>query len=131
MCYLLAAAAGLSALFAAVPVAFIVVKLAGAADLGYLAWSMVKPGGSSPFAPAQDLPPVSDARRTLRERSDHAGRSAGLGVSCCPASRHGRPAIHGRWPARSLRATYRPVPPRRARIPRRQTDGRLGDVEAA
>ncbi|MFH8416381.1 LysE family translocator [Streptomyces collinus] len=62
VCYLLAAAAGLSALFAAVPVAFIVVKLAGAAYLAYLAWSMVKPGGSSPFAPAQDLPPVSDAR---------------------------------------------------------------------
>lgn len=62
VCYLLAAAAGLSALFAAVPVAFTVVKLAGAAYLGYLAWGMLKPGGRSPFAPAQDLPPVSDAR---------------------------------------------------------------------
>jgi threonine/homoserine/homoserine lactone efflux protein len=59
LCYLLAAAAGLSALFAAVPLAYTMVKLAGAA---YLAWDMLKPGGRSPFAPAQDLPPVSDAR---------------------------------------------------------------------
>ncbi|KOG09845.1 MULTISPECIES: LysE family translocator [Streptomyces] len=59
LCYLLAAAAGLSALFAAVPLAFTVVKLAGAA---YLAWDMLKPGGRSPFDPAGDLPPVSDAR---------------------------------------------------------------------
>ncbi|MFI5663273.1 LysE family translocator [Streptomyces sp. NPDC051684] len=60
--YLLAAAAGLSALFAAVPVAYLVVKLAGAAYLGYLAWGMLKPGGRSPFSPAADLPPVSDTR---------------------------------------------------------------------
>ncbi|MFC8217451.1 LysE family translocator [Streptomyces sp. NPDC057362] len=59
LCYLLAAAAGLSALFAAVPLAYTVVKLAGAA---YLAWGMLRPGGRSPFAPARDLPPVSDAR---------------------------------------------------------------------
>ncbi|MET9471013.1 LysE family translocator [Streptomyces sp. NPDC002917] len=62
VCYLLAAAVGLSALFAAVPVAFTVVKLAGAAYLAYLAWGMLKPGGRSPFAPSPDLPPVSDAR---------------------------------------------------------------------
>nr|WP_206323452.1 LysE family translocator [Streptomyces sp. HNM0574] len=62
VCYLLAAAAGLSALFAAVPVAFTVVKLAGAAYLAYLAWGMLRPGGRSPFAPDRDLPPVSDAR---------------------------------------------------------------------
>ncbi|MGW0778523.1 LysE family translocator [Streptomyces sp. NPDC002835] len=62
VCYLLAAAAGLSALFAAVPLAFTVVKLAGAAYLAYLAWDMLRPGGRSPFAPSQDLPPVSDAR---------------------------------------------------------------------
>ncbi|MBW5252959.1 LysE family translocator [Streptomyces poriferorum] len=62
VCYLLAAAAGLSALFAAVPVAYTVIKLAGAAYLAYLAWSMLKPGGRSPFDPAGDLPPVSDAR---------------------------------------------------------------------
>ncbi|MFG2116230.1 LysE family translocator [Streptomyces sp. NPDC048718] len=62
LCYLLAAAAGLSALFAAVPVAYTVVKLAGAAYLAYLAWGMLKPGGRSPFTPAGDLAPVSDAR---------------------------------------------------------------------
>jgi threonine/homoserine/homoserine lactone efflux protein len=62
VCYLVAAAAGLSALFAAVPVAFLVVKLAGAAYLAYLAWEMLKPGGRSPFSPVPDLPPVSDIR---------------------------------------------------------------------
>ncbi|MFF8601437.1 LysE family translocator [Streptomyces sp. NPDC015232] len=62
VCYLVAAAAGLSALFAAVPLAYTIVKLAGAAYLAYLAWDMLKPGGRSPFAPAGDLPPVSDAR---------------------------------------------------------------------
>ena len=62
VCYLLAATVGLAALFAAVPVAFTVVKLAGAAYLAYLAWGMLKPGGSSPFSPAQDVPPLSDAR---------------------------------------------------------------------
>ncbi|MFE9404112.1 LysE family translocator [Streptomyces sp. NPDC006530] len=62
VCYLVAAAAGLSAVFAAVPVAFTVVKLAGAAYLAYLAWDMLRPGGRSPFAPAKDLPPVSDVR---------------------------------------------------------------------
>ncbi|MEV7676795.1 LysE family translocator [Streptomyces sp. NPDC088752] len=60
--YLVAAAAGLSALFAAVPLAFTVVKLAGATYLAYLAWEMLKHGGRSPFASARDLPPVSDAR---------------------------------------------------------------------
>ncbi|SEM74011.1 LysE family translocator [Streptacidiphilus jiangxiensis] len=62
LCYLVAAAAGLSALFAAVPLAFLAVKLAGAAYLAHLAWTMLKPGGRSPFAPAQDLRPVSDLR---------------------------------------------------------------------
>ncbi|MEU3405392.1 LysE family translocator [Streptomyces sp. NPDC006670] len=62
LCYLVAAAAGLSALFAAVPVAFTVVKLAGAAYLAYLAWEMLKPVGRSPFTPRHDLTPVSDAR---------------------------------------------------------------------
>ncbi|MFJ2746174.1 LysE family translocator [Streptomyces sp. NPDC087440] len=62
LCYLVAAAAGLSALFAAVPLAFTIVKLAGAAYLAYLAWDILKPGGRSPFAPQHDLPPVSDVR---------------------------------------------------------------------
>lgn len=47
--YLAAAAAGLSALFAAVPAAYDVVKLAGAAYLAWLAWTMLRPGGASPF----------------------------------------------------------------------------------
>ncbi|MEU9554420.1 LysE family translocator [Streptomyces fumanus] len=62
VCYLVAAAAGLSALFVAVPVAFLVVELTGAVYLGFLAWGMLKPGGRSPFAPASDVPSVSDAR---------------------------------------------------------------------
>ncbi|GHF66418.1 lysine transporter LysE [Streptomyces mashuensis] len=62
LCYLLAAAAGLSALFAAVPLAYTAVKLAGAAYLAHLAWTMLKPGGRSPFTPAHNLPPLSDAR---------------------------------------------------------------------
>jgi threonine/homoserine/homoserine lactone efflux protein len=60
LCYLVAA--GLSALFAAVPLAFTVVKLAGAAYLAHLAWTMLRPGGRSPFAPVGDLRPVSDLR---------------------------------------------------------------------
>ncbi|MEU1051634.1 LysE family translocator [Streptomyces sp. NPDC005876] len=62
VCYLVAAAAGLHALFAAVPVAFLVVKLAGAVYLACLAWGMLRRGGRSPFAPASDVAPVSDAR---------------------------------------------------------------------
>ncbi|MBB3663977.1 MULTISPECIES: LysE family translocator [Prauserella salsuginis group] len=62
VCYLVATAAGLSALFAAVPVAYTVVKLAGAVYLGYLAWGMIKPGSRSPLDPAQDLTPDSDVR---------------------------------------------------------------------
>lgn len=47
--YLCAAAAGLTALFVAVPGAYQVVKLAGAAYLGWLAWQTLRPGGGSPF----------------------------------------------------------------------------------
>lgn len=49
--YLIAAAFGLAALFAAVPAAFVVVKVVGAAYLAYLAWQMLRPGGRSPFDP--------------------------------------------------------------------------------
>jgi threonine/homoserine/homoserine lactone efflux protein len=49
VCYLGAAAAGLSALFAAVPAAYDAVKLAGALYLAWLAWGMLRPGGRSPF----------------------------------------------------------------------------------
>lgn len=52
LCYLLLAGAGLSALFAAVPVAYTVVKIAGAAYLLWLAWSMLRPG-NSPFEPRE------------------------------------------------------------------------------
>jgi threonine/homoserine/homoserine lactone efflux protein len=49
--HLMAATLGLSAVLLAVPVAFTVIKLAGAAYLLWLAWEAVKPGGSSPFQP--------------------------------------------------------------------------------
>lgn len=62
VCYLLATAAGLSALFTAVPVAYTVNKVAGAVYLAYLAWGILKPGGSSPFAPDLDIPPDPDVR---------------------------------------------------------------------
>lgn len=59
--YLVAAAFGLAALFAAVPAAFLAVKVAGAVYLGYLAWQMVRPGGRSVFDPAT-VPPLRPAR---------------------------------------------------------------------
>ncbi|MDA3648652.1 LysE family translocator [Saccharopolyspora indica] len=59
--YLLAAAAGLSALFAAVPEAYHVVKLLGAAYLAWMAWQILRPGGRSPFEP-RELAPHSAAR---------------------------------------------------------------------
>jgi threonine/homoserine/homoserine lactone efflux protein len=61
LCYLLAAAAGLSALFVAVPAAYTAVKIAGAIYLAWLAWGMLRPGGRSPFE-ARHLEPESDAR---------------------------------------------------------------------
>ena len=59
--YLVAAAAGLSALFAAVPEAFHVVKFLGAAYLAWLTWQILRPGGASPFEP-RELVPHSSAR---------------------------------------------------------------------
>ena len=64
-CYLVAAALGLTALFAAVPFLYDVIKLAGAAYLLYLGWQAVRSGGS-PFvvsASGSSLP--SDSRRRL------------------------------------------------------------------
>lgn len=57
--HMLAAAAGLSALFLAVPMAYGAVKLAGAGYLLYLAWQAVRPGARSPFEARQlaDDPP--------------------------------------------------------------------------
>lgn len=56
--HLFAAAAGLTAVFLAVPVAYEVLKWAGALYLLWLAWQAVKPGARSPFQ-AQQLPPDS------------------------------------------------------------------------
>jgi threonine/homoserine/homoserine lactone efflux protein len=53
--HICAAGAGLTALLLAVPLAFDVIKLAGAAYLLWLAWQAVKPGGRSMFE-ARTLP---------------------------------------------------------------------------
>ncbi|MGV9677170.1 LysE family translocator [Nocardia sp. NPDC003482] len=53
--YLLAATAGITAVFAVVPGLYLTVKLAGAAYLGYLAWKTLR-GGVSAFE-ASELPP--------------------------------------------------------------------------
>lgn len=53
--YLLTTNLGLTVVFVSVPQLFVAVKLAGAAYLGYLAWTALKPGGVSVFAP-QDIP---------------------------------------------------------------------------
>jgi threonine/homoserine/homoserine lactone efflux protein len=54
--YLVLAAVGVAAVLTLVPALYLAVKLAGAAYLLYLAWSAVKPGGVSAFAP-RALPP--------------------------------------------------------------------------
>ena len=54
--YLVAAAAGLSALFVAVPEAYHLVKLLGAAYLAWMAWQILRPGGGSPFEPRELVP---------------------------------------------------------------------------
>lgn len=59
--HMFAAAIGLSALFLAVPLAYEVLKWAGAAYLLYLAWQAVKPGTRSPFE-ARELPEDSPSR---------------------------------------------------------------------
>ena len=60
--YLAAAVAGLAAVFVLVPALYTVVKLAGAAYLGWLAWQTLRPGGGTPFSP-KPLP--VDAPRRL------------------------------------------------------------------
>jgi threonine/homoserine/homoserine lactone efflux protein len=60
--HLLAASFGLTALLLAVPLAFTVIKVVGAAYLLWLAWQAVKPGGLSPFE-TRVLP--NDPPRTL------------------------------------------------------------------
>ncbi len=59
--HIVCAAAGLTAIFLAVPPAYSVLKYAGAAYLLWLAWQAVRPGGASPFAP-RVLPPDSPAK---------------------------------------------------------------------
>ncbi|MEV6772915.1 LysE family translocator [Nocardia sp. NPDC051030] len=51
--YLVAATAGLTAVFAVVPALYLAVKLAGAAYLVWLAWKTLRPGGLSAFAPSE------------------------------------------------------------------------------
>jgi threonine/homoserine/homoserine lactone efflux protein len=53
--HMFAAALGLTALFMTVPIAYELLKWAGAAYLMYLAWQAVRPGARSPFE-ARDLP---------------------------------------------------------------------------
>jgi threonine/homoserine/homoserine lactone efflux protein len=53
--HIVAAAAGITALFLTIPVGFQLLKWAGALYLGWLAWQAVKPGARSPFEP-QPLP---------------------------------------------------------------------------
>nr|WP_280306805.1 LysE family translocator [Nocardia neocaledoniensis] len=59
--YLLAAAVGITAVFAVVPGLYLGLKLAGAGYLLWLAWQAVRPGGTSVFAPVEL--PVDPARR--------------------------------------------------------------------
>jgi len=53
---------GDESLFLAIPLAYDIVKYAGAAYLLWMAWNTLKPGGSSPFQ-TRDLP--HDSTRTL------------------------------------------------------------------
>lgn len=62
--HMLAAAAGLTAVFMAVPVAYDILKWLGAAYLLWLAWQAVRPGTASPFQ-ARDLPAHSPAKLVL------------------------------------------------------------------
>ena len=55
MVHMFAAALGITALFMAVPLAYEILKWAGAAYLLYLAWQAMKPGSKSPFE-AKNLP---------------------------------------------------------------------------
>jgi threonine/homoserine/homoserine lactone efflux protein len=58
--HIVCAAAGLTAIFLTVPLAYILLKYAGAAYLLWLAWQAVRPGGASPFGP-RVLPPDAPA----------------------------------------------------------------------
>jgi threonine/homoserine/homoserine lactone efflux protein len=49
--YVIAATAGLTAVFTLVPAVYTALKLAGAAYLLFMAWQAIRPGGASPFSP--------------------------------------------------------------------------------
>ncbi len=53
LAYLTATNLGLAAVFVAVPELYTAVKVAGACYLGWLAFQALRPGGTSPFQPAQ------------------------------------------------------------------------------
>src|SRR5436190_22435775 len=59
--HILAASLGLSAVFLAVPVAYDVLRWAGAAYLVYLAWDSIRAGGVGLFAP-RTLPAAAPAK---------------------------------------------------------------------
>lgn len=59
--YMFASALGLATLFKAVPITYDIVRIAGALYLGYLAWNMIKPKGTSLFE-SQALLPHSPRR---------------------------------------------------------------------
>ncbi|MFE2960818.1 LysE family translocator [Nocardia tengchongensis] len=59
--YLAAATAGITAVFAMVPALYLVLKVAGALYLVYLAWKTLRPGGVALFAPTEL--PADPARR--------------------------------------------------------------------
>ncbi|WP_419896402.1 LysE family translocator [Roseomonas sp. USHLN139] len=58
---MLGAAAGVTAALLAIPYAYDVLRLGGAAYLGWLAWQSLRPGGQPLFAP-RPLPPERDGR---------------------------------------------------------------------
>ncbi|MFF1904996.1 LysE family translocator [Kitasatospora sp. NPDC058218] len=70
LAYLVAATAGISAVFALVPEVYLAIKLAGAGYLLWLAWKAVRPGGSSAFAPREMAP-------------DGPARLFGMGLLTC------------------------------------------------
>jgi len=62
--YMLCAAFGLTAIVFAVPYAYDVLRFAGAAYIGWLAFEALRPGGKSPFQ-VRTLPPVGPRRLFL------------------------------------------------------------------
>ncbi len=62
--FLLCAAFGLTAIVFAVPYAYDVLRFAGAAYIGWLAFEALRPGGKSPFQ-VRTLPPVGPRRLFL------------------------------------------------------------------